>query len=105
MTFNKSIPAVIIGLGLIAASASASAYTGQQYAKDAKISLAQAKKLALAVFPGKIISVELEKEKGGSGLRFSFDVRNGKTVHEVGIDAKTGKVLENSDDTGDSDQV
>lgn len=103
MRFNKTIPAIIIGLGLIATSVSASAYTGQQYAKEAKITLAQAKKMALKVFPGKIISVELEKEKGGSGLRFSFDVRHGKTVHEVGIDAKTGKVLENSDDSNDSD--
>jgi hypothetical protein len=39
---------------------------------------------------------ELEKEKGGSGLRYSFDIKNGGVTHEVGIDAKTGKLLENS---------
>jgi uncharacterized membrane protein YkoI len=38
----------------------------------------------------------LEKERGGSGLRYSFDIKNGKITHEVGVDAKTGKVLENS---------
>ena len=103
MKVYKCIPAMVAGLGLIAASASANAYTGQQYAKEAQITLTQARKLALKVFPGKIISAELEKEPGGSGLRFSFDVRYGKTVHEIGIDAKTGKVLENSNDSSDSD--
>ena len=39
---------------------------------------------------------ELEKEKGGSGLRYSFDIEKGRVIHEVGIDAKTGRVLENS---------
>lgn len=103
MTVKGSLSVALAGLALVLASASAYAYTGQQYAKEAKITLAQAKKMALKAFPGKIVSVELEKEKGGSGLRFSFDIRNGKAVHEVGIDAKTGKVLENSDDSNDSD--
>ena len=30
------------------------------------------------------------------GTRCSFDIKNGKVTHEVGVDAKTGKVLENS---------
>jgi hypothetical protein len=38
---------------------------------------------------------ELEKEKGGSGLRYSFDIKNAGVTHEVGVDAKTGKLLEN----------
>jgi hypothetical protein len=39
---------------------------------------------------------ELEKEKGGSGLRYSFDIKIGGVTHEVGVDAKSGKLLENS---------
>jgi hypothetical protein len=39
---------------------------------------------------------ELEKEKGGSGLRYSFDIKSGKITYEVGIDARSGEVLENS---------
>jgi hypothetical protein len=39
---------------------------------------------------------ELEQESGGSGLRYSFVIRHNSAKHEVGIDAKTGKVLENS---------
>jgi uncharacterized membrane protein YkoI len=62
----------------------------------AKVTLAQAQKTALTARPGKITDQELEKESGGTGLRYSFDIQsNGKTF-EVGVDARTGKVLENS---------
>jgi hypothetical protein len=33
--------------------------------------------------------------KGGSGLRYSFVVKSGGIMHEVGVDAHTGKLLEN----------
>src|SRR5215468_4907352 len=72
------------------------AYTGEELAKDAKVTLSEARVLALKAFPGKITDEELEKEKGGSGLRYSFDIKNRGVTHEVGVDAKTGKVLENS---------
>lgn len=84
---------------LMAASAPAStsptSYAGHELAGKARITLAQARAAALKARPGKIVDQELEKEGGGSGLRYSFDVRShGKTI-EVGIDAMTGKVLEN----------
>jgi uncharacterized membrane protein YkoI len=34
-------------------------------------------------------------EKNGSGLRYSFDIKSNGAVYEVGVDAQTGKVLEN----------
>jgi uncharacterized membrane protein YkoI len=74
----------------------AHAFTGQKYAKDAKINLAVARKTALKAFPGSIVSEELEREKGGSGLRYSFDIRMHGVTREVGVDALTGKVLEDS---------
>jgi uncharacterized membrane protein YkoI len=70
--------------------------TGEKYAKEATINLDDARAAALKVFNGEIIAQELEKERGGSGLRYSFDIKNGRVTHEVGIDAKTGKMLENS---------
>jgi uncharacterized membrane protein YkoI len=73
----------------------AHAYKGEQLAKHAKISIAQARAIALKAHPGKIKDEELEKEAGGSGLRYSFDIVAGKVTQEVGIDARTGKVLEN----------
>jgi uncharacterized membrane protein YkoI len=45
--------------------------------------------------PGTITDEELEKERGGSGLRYSFDIKSGKITYEIGVDAETGEVLEN----------
>lgn len=71
------------------------AYTGQQFAKDAKVTIEQARTIALKAHPGKITDQELEKERGGSGLRYSFDIKHGSVTQEVGVDARTGRVLEN----------
>ncbi len=85
---------LLIGLATIA---SAKPLAGHQYLKEAKITLQQARATALHVLPGgKIVSQELERERGGSGLRYSFDIQVGHGLREVGVDAKTGKVLENS---------
>ena len=72
------------------------ALTGEQYLSQATVPPPQARKLALKAYPGKIVTEELEQESGGSGLRYSFVIRHNGAKHEVGIDAKTGKVLENS---------
>jgi uncharacterized membrane protein YkoI len=71
------------------------AYTGEKLAKVAKVSIAEARAIALKAHPGKITDEELERETGGSGLRYSFDIKS-ETTQEVGVDAKTGRVLENA---------
>jgi uncharacterized membrane protein YkoI len=71
------------------------AYTGEKLAKGAKVSIEQARAIALQTRAGAITDEELEREKGGSGLRYSFDIKSGGAVYEVGVDAQTGKVLEN----------
>lgn len=82
---------------LLLTSAVAFAYSGQRYAPQAKISIAKARSIALKTIPGgKITGEELEREAGDSGLRYSFDVKFKGRTHEVGVDAKTGKILENS---------
>ncbi|MGH7042032.1 MAG: PepSY domain-containing protein, partial [Acetobacteraceae bacterium] len=63
-------------------------------ASHARLSMAQARQTALNVQPGQITAQELERENGG--LRYSFDIKNGTATHEVGVDARTGRVLENS---------
>jgi uncharacterized membrane protein YkoI len=77
---------------------SAQAYTGQEFSKNARINLKEAREIALKACPGKITDEELEKENGGSGLRYSFDIKRGKgaRTREVGVDAVTGKLLENA---------
>lgn len=71
------------------------AYTGQKLRGEARIGIKEARAIALKAHPGKITDEELEREPGGSGLRYSFDVANGRHVQEVGVDAATGAVLEN----------
>jgi uncharacterized membrane protein YkoI len=86
-----------IGLacGLLVASVGAQAFSGQQFAKNAKVGIAEARSIALKAHPGKIVDEELEKEVGGSRLRYSFDIRAGQATQEVGVDAQDGAVLEN----------
>ena len=97
-----TITAGLIGAASIAASTASAddtkavPFTGERYAKEANITLDDARGIALKTYGGEIVAQELEKERGGSGLRYSFDIKNGKVTHEVGVDAKTGKVLENS---------
>jgi uncharacterized membrane protein YkoI len=74
----------------------ASAFIGEKLLPQAKVTLPQARKVALNAYPGKIVSEELEQESGGSGLRYSFVIQHKKVKHEVGVDAKTGAVLENA---------
>ncbi|MFM0558129.1 PepSY domain-containing protein [Paraburkholderia sediminicola] len=80
---------------VLVASVGAQAFSGQQFAKDARVGIAEARSIALKAHPGKIVDEELEKEAGGNGLRYSFDVRNGQATQEVGVDAHDGAVLEN----------
>ena len=70
-------------------------FTGHQLAGQARVSLIQARATALKARPGVITDQELEKEGGGTGLRYSFDVTSAGHKYEVGVDARTGKVLEN----------
>ncbi len=80
---------------IIAGTATAMAYSGQDLEKYAHVSLKQAEAVAIQATHGKIVDKELEAEGGGSGLRYSFDIIVGHEKREVGVDAKTGKVLEN----------
>ena len=93
--YSLLIPAAVCAV-ILTGAAVALTYTGEELAKDAKVTLAEARAIALKAFPGKITDEELEKEKGGSGLRYSFDIEKGRVIHEVGVDAKTGRVIENS---------
>jgi uncharacterized membrane protein YkoI len=88
--------ASLCATGALAAATSPAKFAGSELLPQAKVTLAKARATALAARPGGIITdQELEKEGGGTGLRYSFDIKaNGKTF-EVGVDARTGKVLEN----------
>ena len=65
--------------------------------KEAKVTMEQAQKTALAKEAGKIKSKELEREKGR--LIYSFDIKTADGIHEVQVDAITGEIV---DDTVES---
>lgn len=85
----------VVGSTAFAASAAPHGYVGQNLAPKARVSMARATAIALKAHPGRITDKELENEGGGSGLRYSFDILSGGKTFEVGVDAKTGAVLEN----------
>ena len=110
MRTHKTILASALALSLFGAYSAYAAdqakdhlFKGHELAGQAKIDLEHARRIALKAYPGKIADEELEKEPGGSGLRYSFDIRKGSVTHEVGVDAKTGKVLENSKEGPNAD--
>ncbi len=82
LQFVAFISALAIGTGAIAAKAPAP-----------RISMGQARAMALKLAPGKIISSEYEKE--GGIWRYSFDIQQRGNVQEIGIDGQSGKVVEN----------
>jgi uncharacterized membrane protein YkoI len=67
-------------------------------AARAKLTLVQAQDIALRARAGEVKDHELEAERGGSGLRYSFDILSGGKTFEVGVDAETGAVLENAEE-------
>lgn len=85
----------VIGGAALAAPAKPHGYTGQQLSAKAKVTMAQARMIAVKAHPGRVTDQELEREGGGSGLRYSFDIVSGGKTFEVGVDAATGAVLEN----------
>ena len=92
---QTAIRLAIAAITSIAFSAAPALAAAKAPAQKAKLSMSQARQIALQAYPGKIMKEELEHEGGSSGLRYSFDLRKGKQWREVGVDAMTGKVLEN----------
>lgn len=88
--------ALAASLSAVALAAASVPLKGSRLLPQAKVSLAQARAVALQKEPGTIVAQELEKEKGA--LRFTFDIVVGKVVHEVGVDAVKGTIVEDSID-------
>jgi uncharacterized membrane protein YkoI len=59
----------------------------------AQLSMAQARAIALRMAPGKVTEAKFEG-KGAAG-RYAFDIRQGKRIHEIGVAANSGKIVEN----------
>jgi uncharacterized membrane protein YkoI len=91
------IPAIlsIVAFAASVAHAAQPAPSHPDPAHQAKITMQHARVLALRARPGTITDQELEREPGGSGLRYSFYITSHGKPFEVGVDAITGTILEN----------
>ncbi len=69
----------------------------------AKITLEDARKIALNRVSGTVVEGELEKEKGR--LQYAFDIKDGNgKIWDVEIDAVTGEVLQAAEEDDDGDE-
>jgi uncharacterized membrane protein YkoI len=99
-SISTIVVATIASLAAAAAVAATPAhFSGAKLTSQAKVTLPQARAIALKARPGRIVDQELEKEAGGTGLRYSFDVKAAGRTYEVGVDAATGRVLENGSES------
>ena len=69
--------------------------------KQAKVTLTSAMQTAAQSVNGKVISAKFELEKGQSV--YDIEVAKGNQIHDVSIDANTGKVLSSQVDVEDDD--
>ena len=87
---HKTIVASLTAALLFSGTAIAAA------APTPKVSMKHARAMALKLAPGRIKSSEYEKEDGI--WRYSFDIQQKGHIQEIGVDAMTGKVVENSNE-------
>jgi hypothetical protein len=79
-------------LGLAAALSGCA--TDSDLKSQAKLSKAEAERIALAKVPGgKVVTSELEKEDGKLIWTFDISQQGTKDITEVNVDAKTGEVV------------
>lgn len=77
------------------AGGGAGTYSGYEMSKDAQITMDEASAIALKQHPlGVITQRQLERITGGTGLRYSFNVKAEATNFQVAVDANTGDVIE-----------
>ena len=81
-----------VALTLLVAASAAGAAQGAVHRPHARITMAQARAIALRAAPGRVISGEYENEHG---WRYSFDIQQRGHVQEIGVDSQTGRIVEN----------
>lgn len=95
----KVSTSVLLAAATLAIPLAAFAYTGENLEKTVKVSASQAKAIALKKERGTIVDMELERETGGSGMRYTFTLNVKGITREVGVDANSGAVLEDTLET------
>jgi uncharacterized membrane protein YkoI len=71
--------------------------TPHSQAPTPAISEKKAREIAAAASNGELSEADYEEE--GGGWRWSFDVKEDGKIHEIGVDATTGKIVEDKYET------
>ena len=88
------VASIVIGV------ASANATDNERLVRQAKISKAQAEKIALKQVPhGVIKSAEIENEKGHLVWSFDIATTGARDITEILVDARSGKIVSKSTET------
>lgn len=66
------------------------------FKSKAKISLEEAKKIALAAHPGEIVEIEYEIESNGNAS-YEFDIKTKDGEVKLEVDASTGRIIEDNE--------
>ena len=83
-------PIIFAACATLAMAGTAQAAT---HSHKAQLSMAQARTIALRMAPGKVTEAKFERQGGGG--HYAFDIRQGKRIHEIGIAASNGRIVEN----------
>lgn len=98
---KKNHKIILAGAGALSlAGVAGVVYAGEQ-APAARISMDEARATALAAAPGEIDEAEYEDE--GGAWRYSFDIRENGRIHEIGVDANSGEIVEDSWENADDE--
>jgi hypothetical protein len=89
-TTSRAVGLIGLTVTVLAIAGPATAYMGQQLAGKARITIEQALATALKAHPRQIADEEFEQERGGSGLRYSFDIKNGASRRRSASTRKPG---------------
>ena len=82
MTKIKYIAYCLAALGLVSIAHRRVRIYRPEIGGKAKVTIDEARSIALKARPGTITDEELEKERGGSGLRYSFDIKSGRRLRD-----------------------
>lgn len=104
MRINRLIPLAALALAAAGAGAQPAkhhkAETQAELQKEAKMTMADARALALRTVPNSTIQAgEIEREGGKLIYSFDMKVANKSGIDEVNIDAMTGKLVSNQHET------
>jgi len=93
--FLRTLCAGLVGAVLAGTSMGVHAHASRHLAKQAIVSPKRAEAIAKKAYPGRIFLKGLKRGHDGKDMHYSFAIVNHGTVHEVVVDARTGKVLKN----------